>query len=113
MKKVAHLRLMMYALGFSALLNLFLVLSQFAGLERSRFGWLLRLTDAVAYPPGLIAKLLVTPKQHTVHAFAMAATESLLCSFLFYALVLWLLLEVLNSRMVRTDGPSARKISIR
>jgi hypothetical protein len=100
MKRAAHLRLMMYASGLSALLNLCLVLSQFAGLERGKHGWLLRLTDAIAYPPGLISKFFFAPKQHTVHAFALAATESLLCSLLVYALLLWLFLEFLNSRML-------------
>jgi len=113
MKRAAHLRLTLYALGLSALLNLFLVVSQFAGLERGRFGWLLRLTDAIAYPPGLVAKFLFAPKQHTVHAFALAATESLLCSLLVYTLLLWLFLEFLNGRMLRTKGPFAQKISIR
>jgi hypothetical protein len=101
MKKATHLRLSMYAFGLSALLNLCLVLSQFAGLEKDRYGWLLRLTDTVAYPPGLIAKSFFAPKQHTVHAFAVAATESLLCSLLVYALLLWLVLELWNAGMER------------
>ncbi len=104
MRKAVHLRLIMYAFGLSAFLNLCLVLSQFAGLERGRYGWVLRLTEAIAYPPGLIAKFFFAPKQHAVHAFALAATESLLCSLLVYALLLWLLLELLNSRMLRTGS---------
>jgi len=105
MKKATHLRLGIDAFGLSALINLCLVLSQFAGLERDRYGWLLRVTDAVAYPPGLIAKFLFAPKQHTVHAFAVAAMESLLCSLLVYALLLWFVLKWLNARMVRRGLP--------
>ena len=105
MRKATHFHLILRAFGLSALLNLCLVLSQFAGLERDRYGWLLRLTDAIAYPPGLIAKCLFAPKQHSVHAFAVSATESLLCSVLVYALLLWLVLELWSVRTVRRGLP--------
>jgi hypothetical protein len=96
MRKVSHVRFVFRAIAISALLNLCLVLSEFAGLQREKYGLFLHTTDAIAAPPGVIARVLFAPKQHTVHAFALAAAESLVCSFVFYALLIWMLFELLD-----------------
>lgn len=96
MKKAIHTRLIVYAFALSAFINLCLVLSEFAGLERDKYPWFIRVTNAIAAPPGVFAKALLEPRQHTVHAFALAASESMLFSFIFYAFILWLLFESLN-----------------
>lgn len=96
MGKVIHVRFMFRAIFLSAILNLCLVLSGFAGVEKSRSPILLRATNAIAAPPGVIARALFAPKQHTVQAFALAAAESLVCSFVLYALFFWTLFELSN-----------------
>jgi len=93
MKREYHPRSVLLAVALSALLNLLLALSAFAGVrkgERNLFG---RIADAIAAPPGIIANALFAPKQHSVHAFAFAAVMSLICSFVFYALLIWGVLE--------------------
>lgn len=96
--------LVLKAVAFSALLNLCLVLSEFAavpkGGDRSLF---VRIADAIAAPPGLISQIAFAPKQHTVHAFVLAAAESLICSFVFYALVAWAVLELLRLWKMRRN----------
>jgi hypothetical protein len=104
MKKTIHTRLIGYALALSALINLSLVLSQFAGLERDKYAWFVRVADAIAAPPGVIAKAFFEPRQHTVHAFALAAAESLLCSFVFYSFFLWLIFELLAAWRVSSKS---------
>ena len=94
MKNTIHTRLVGYAFALSALINLCLVLSEFAGLESDRHAWLVRVANAIAAPPGVLAKALFEPRQHTVHAFALAAAESLLCSFVFYLFFIWLVFEL-------------------
>ena len=94
--------LVLKAVAFSALLNLFLVLSEFAaapkGGDRSLF---VQIADAIAAPPGLVAKMAFAPKQHTVNAFVVSAAESLICSFVFYVLLAWAVLKLLHLWQMR------------
>jgi len=49
--------------------------------------------DAIATPPGVIANRFFAPKEHSTHAFVAAALSSLVCSFLFYMIVFYALIE--------------------
>jgi hypothetical protein len=51
--------------------------------------------DAIATPPAVIANRLFAPKEHSIHAFVAAALSSLLCSFLFYMIVSYGLIEAI------------------
>jgi hypothetical protein len=88
--------LVLKAVAFSSLLNLCLVLTAFCGVSGGSCSTVVRIADAIAAPPGVIAQLVLSPKQHTAHAFAVAAAESLVWSFVFYALVAWVALEFLR-----------------
>lgn len=109
MKKRIHVRFVLQAIAISAVLNLCLVLSEFAGVQNGYRSFFVRIADAIASPPGVIANLFLAPRQHTVHAFVLAAAESLVCSFVFYVLFIWAVREILNLWIVRrnqrADGP--------
>lgn len=98
----------------SALLNFGLVLTAFVGGPQGRYPLVVRFADAVAAPPGVIANALFSPKQHTAHAFILAAVESLVCSFLFYALVAWVILSLVHSvkwALRKPEAPGGEGVS--
>jgi hypothetical protein len=103
MKTLIKSGLVLKAIAFSALLNLCLVFSAFASIPNESHNLFVKIADAIAAPPGVISELAFTPKQHTVHAFVLAAAESLVCSFVFYALVAWAVLELLRLRKIHKN----------
>src|SRR5580692_1946563 len=91
----SNIRLVVWSVATSALVNAFLVSSAFAGSAGGNKSVYVRVADLVAAPPGYIANQMFAPKQHTASAFALAAIGSLACSFLFYSVVSWLILRTL------------------
>lgn len=79
-------RLVRQALMISIALNGVVVLISLFGGSPERGSWVVRVADAIAAPPGVIAKWAFQPKEHAVWAFIAAAAESLVCSVVFYAL---------------------------
>lgn len=100
-------RLFLKALIVSILLNgLMILLSMFSGTSGVR-SLMVRIGDAIAAPPGVIARWAFQPREHSVGAFVTAAGESLVFSILFYAAAALLLLEAAN-RIVR-KSPSLER----
>ena|SRR5215469_4699067 len=98
MSKPSRVRVLQWSAAASALINLFLVSSAFVGGAKSNY---LKLANTIAAPPGLIASRFLAPKEHSAGAFVDAAVGSLICSFLFYAVVCWLLIQaVLQTKLM-------------
>jgi uncharacterized membrane protein YdbT with pleckstrin-like domain len=95
MMKPSNTHVMLWSIAGSGLVNAFLFSSAFAGSAGGKKSLFVRLADMVAAPPGFIATQMFAPKEHTSSAFAAAAVASLICSFLFYAIVFWLILHAL------------------
>ena len=93
MKEPSKIRPYFGSIAISALVNAFLLSSAFvtsAGGNKSPY---VRLANLVAAPPGYVASRMFAPKEHSSIAFMAVAVASLAFSFLFYAVVSWLILR--------------------
>jgi len=94
------------AMAASFLINIAMILLPILGGGTGIHAVFLRISDAIAAPAGLFASAF-SPKQHMAGAFALAAVECLVVSFLIYALVMWAALWCLNKIVIhfeRNDG---------
>ena len=96
MKRSAHLRLASKALVTSIVVNCGMILASFAGDPTKDRSLLVRVADAIAWPPGVFIDRLFAPRQHTLGAFLGAITESLAFSVLFYSVVVLAILEAVG-----------------
>jgi hypothetical protein len=76
------------AMAASFLINTAMILLPILGGRSGIHAVLVKTSDVIAAPAGLFVDAFA-PRQHTTEAFALAAVESLVVSFLVYALVLW------------------------
>jgi hypothetical protein len=93
MKVILQRQLMLKALTISIAVNGAMVFMSLLGGPESL---LVRIADAIAAPPGVIAKWVFQPREHSVGAFVAAAAESLGFSVLFYAIAVLLILKAVN-----------------
>jgi len=96
MQRIPQRRLVLVALIVSIALNgAMILMSVLAGVPAVGV-FLVRIADAIAATPGLIAKLAFQPHEHSVGAFVAAAAESLIFSVFFYAIAALLVLEAVG-----------------
>lgn len=81
--------ILLWSVGVSGIVHLFLISSAFVGGARSGFR---KVADAIAGPPGFISIRLLAPREHRTGAFVTAALFSLAVSLLFYAIVSYALI---------------------
>jgi hypothetical protein len=101
------------ATGISLILNCGLALSAFLYDAHKPPSVLLRIADAFAAPPGVIAAWIFAPKQHSYRAFVNAAAGALFCSVLFYAVIAWgfiKLIAFLRSDTAQDRGAGGRHV---
>lgn len=94
---------LLQAAVFSAIVNSLLLLTGIAGGAIGPRSALSRISNAISAPPAYIAEKLIVQKEHSVGAFAMAAGEFLICSFVFYGFVGWAVLHLVNSSKTREE----------
>jgi hypothetical protein len=80
-------RILLKAVIISVILNCGMVLMSLPGHSPTGTSAMVRIADAIAAPPGLIAERIFAPREHSVGAFIAAAAESLAFSVIFYAVV--------------------------
>jgi hypothetical protein len=96
MQRIPQQRLVLAALIASIALNgAMILMSVLAGVPGVG-AFPLRISDAIAAPPGLIVKWVFQPHEHSVGAFVVAAVESLIFSVFFYVIAALLVLEAVG-----------------
>jgi hypothetical protein len=94
--KSPYLRLLLKALVISLFLNLGIILAGLSAGVEGGTNFLTKLSDMVAAPPGLIISRCCSPKEHTAHAFDTSMFASIAISVLFYALICWAILALID-----------------
>jgi hypothetical protein len=79
-------RLVLTAFMASVALNSAMILMSVLAGVPGVGAFLVRIADALAAPPGLIAKRVFQPHEHSVWAFVAATAQSLIFSILFYGI---------------------------
>jgi hypothetical protein len=106
MKEMTHRTRLAFAFGISTALNLGLLLSAALYDPRKPPSVLSRAADVLTTPPGIIVGWLFTPT-HT----GRVMVEAVFCSLVFYAIVVWAILELvahLSHRGHKNEGSSLR-----
>jgi hypothetical protein len=85
-------RHVVHAVAASLFINIVMIILPIAGVGPRTSLIFIKISDAIAAPPGIFVNIFA-PKEHSVSAFALAASESLVISILFYFAILWLILE--------------------
>ena len=105
MTEPSKIRPYFWSIAISGLVNAFLLSSAFVSSAAGNKSPYVRLADLVAAPPGYVTSRVFVPQEHSAIAFIAAAIASLAFSFLFYAVVSWLILRtllLLHSSRART-----------
>lgn len=98
---------MLHAAGISLLINLVMVLGVLVPGNEAHPSLPGRLSDWIAVPPGLIVETALSPKEHAAAPLAAATAESVVCSFLLYALMAWVALGFVHRIMLAAKTPPA------
>jgi hypothetical protein len=93
MRESPQRRLLLQAAIASLVLNLAIILMSFLGGSPEGGSVVVRIADAIAAPPGVVAEWAFRPHGHTPGALLAGAAECLACSIAFYAVLALVFLE--------------------